>query len=192
MAISNYTELQASVASWLYRDDQVANIPDFIALAESSINADLRLREMLTVTTFATDGATVLPAYWLSFAYVKHEDNQLAYMTPEQFRATQEPSGVLSSYSIEGNQILVQSGAVTLDIAYYARIPALSATPTNFLLTKFPQVYLSKALSWGFQYVLDDQKSAYWESVYQKSISEAKSDNGMALISGAQLRVRTR
>ena len=34
MAITNYTQLQSSIASWLLRDDLTAVIPDFITLAD--------------------------------------------------------------------------------------------------------------------------------------------------------------
>lgn len=192
MALANYTDLQASIASWLNRADQAANIPDFVALAESSINSDLRLRDMLSVTTLATNGNTALPADWLSFAWVSYQGNQLSYVTPEQFRAEDRPVGTFSIYSIEGNRILIDSGAITLDIAYYARLPALSVTAMNAVLTKYPQIYLSKSLAWGFGFLMDEAKAMQWETVYQKSIAVAKTDTNASLFSGAQLRVRVR
>ena len=42
MAISTFTELKASIANFLNRDDLTATIPDFISLAESSINNEIR------------------------------------------------------------------------------------------------------------------------------------------------------
>ncbi len=42
MALSNYTQLQAAIATWYKRDS--ALIPDFITLAESRINAELDSR----------------------------------------------------------------------------------------------------------------------------------------------------
>jgi hypothetical protein len=38
MAISTYTDLKTSIASWLNRDDLTSVIPDFISLAEAGIN----------------------------------------------------------------------------------------------------------------------------------------------------------
>ena len=46
MALSNYTELQASVADFLNRSDLTAVIPDFITLCEADLNRQLRTREM--------------------------------------------------------------------------------------------------------------------------------------------------
>ena len=42
MALSNYTELQAAVASWLNRNDLDSAIPDFVALCEADLNKRLR------------------------------------------------------------------------------------------------------------------------------------------------------
>ena len=48
MAISTYTELKTSIANFLNRDDLTATIPDFISLAESSINNEIRHWRMET------------------------------------------------------------------------------------------------------------------------------------------------
>ena len=45
MALANYADLTASVANWLNRTDLTAIIPDFVAMAESDISRDLRLRK---------------------------------------------------------------------------------------------------------------------------------------------------
>ena len=44
MALSSYSDLKASVASWLHRDDLTTQIPDFICLAE----ADMQVRAKLS------------------------------------------------------------------------------------------------------------------------------------------------
>ena len=40
MPLSNYTELQASIADTLNRDDLTNQIPDFIRLAEAQLGRD--------------------------------------------------------------------------------------------------------------------------------------------------------
>ena len=42
MALTTYTELKASIADFLNRDDLTTVIPDFITLAEAQINRDVR------------------------------------------------------------------------------------------------------------------------------------------------------
>ena len=66
MAITTYDELKASIASWLNRDDLTAVIPDFIALAESSINRDLRHYKMVQRADATLDSRYVqVPEDWL-------------------------------------------------------------------------------------------------------------------------------
>ena len=45
MAITNYTELKSSLADWLNRSDLTTVIPDFITLAESQFNREIRNRK---------------------------------------------------------------------------------------------------------------------------------------------------
>src|SRR5689334_19223382 len=53
MALATYADLQASIASWLARDDLTACIPDFIALCEADLNRRLRIRAMETAVDIA-------------------------------------------------------------------------------------------------------------------------------------------
>ena len=43
MAISNFTNLKTAIANYLNRDDLTSYIADFISLAESRINNELRV-----------------------------------------------------------------------------------------------------------------------------------------------------
>jgi hypothetical protein len=47
MALSTYAELKASVADWLNRSDLTSAITDFVSLAESQMERDLRTRQMI-------------------------------------------------------------------------------------------------------------------------------------------------
>ena len=67
MAISTYSELKASIANFLNRDDLTATIPDFISLAESSINNEIRHWRMETRAETTIDSQfTGIPSDWLS------------------------------------------------------------------------------------------------------------------------------
>ena len=56
MALSTYTELKATVADWLNRQDLAAQIPDFIRLLEVQVQRTLRVRQMLGEYTTTIDG----------------------------------------------------------------------------------------------------------------------------------------
>ena len=51
MSLTNYTELQTEIASWLNRDDLTSQIPLFIQLCETHLNQDLRTRSLIEETT---------------------------------------------------------------------------------------------------------------------------------------------
>ena len=59
MAISNYSDLQSTVANYLHRGDLTGQIPDFISLAEARINRKLRLRAMENTASGTTTGQTI-------------------------------------------------------------------------------------------------------------------------------------
>ncbi len=48
---TDYTTLQATIASYLARSDLTTTIPEFIRLAEDRLSRDLRIRQMLKIVT---------------------------------------------------------------------------------------------------------------------------------------------
>ena len=78
------------------------------------------------------------------------------------------------------------NGDVDLRLVYYARIPALStAAPTNWLLTKSPDLYLYSTLLQSAPYLNDAARLQTWASM-RASLMEA-----MRLESEAALRPRS-
>jgi len=90
MALSTYTNIKDAVADWLDRSDLTSRIPDFIALAETRINRDLRIRPMevrSTMTTTADKRYFNLPGGYLQMRNIQLNTNPiraLEYITPER------------------------------------------------------------------------------------------------------------
>ncbi len=198
MALGTYAELQASVASWINRTDLTTQIVDFIALAESAIAKELRLRSQITVTTLPTVAAQdyiTLPADWLEFKYIKYSGEPLEYTPPDLIRWDNEQTGDLSAYSIEGDRLLLNptpSAIVTVNIAYYAKVVALATTSTNWLLTKYPDIYLYKALANAYRFMLNEERAAYWDVQWSQEVEKAHNADKASTISGGPLRIRAR
>ena len=158
MAISTYTELKASIANFLNRDDLTATIPDFISLAESSINNEIRHWRMETRAETTVDSQfTGIPSDWLStirFHLVADGTSSLNFMslaTIQSARAARNDStGTPTNYSLNTSQFELMptpDGSYSAILMYYAKIPALSdSAETNWLLTHHPDVYLYGAL----------------------------------------------
>lgn len=196
--MTNYTTLLASIASWLNRSDQTANIPDFLTLAESAIADDVRLQGMVTrstLDTVANQDYIDLPADWLEFVYIKVAGLPMEYLPPDRLRAASLQTGALKNYSIEGGRLLLTptpAGIISVDISYFSKLPALSGTATNFLLTRWPQIYLYKALANGFRFLMDGPHADYWDAQYSAEVAKAQSSDKAGLSSGSPLRIRTR
>lgn len=165
MPFSTYTELKDEIADWLDRTDLTAKIPSFILLAEKTLNRRLRTRDQLETSSSTINGQYLaLPDDWLQTENVVLESDPigLEYATPAQANALIDqlpPSGRPKYYTITGRNLRIipapdTSYAVKMD--YYKAIPALSAgSPTNWLLTSNPDVYLAAALLAANTYLRD-------------------------------------
>lgn len=195
MAISNYSELQASIALWMNRTDLADLIPDFVKLAESALATDLRIRDMVKIDSLSGTGYVALPVDFLEFVYVKQNGVPIEWIAPDLLRSKYLESGEISFYTIEGDRMLFNpssSTPATFSVAYYAKPAALTVSPSNVILTKYPSLYLFKSVAYGWQYVMDSAKAAQYETMYRQELAAVKSADGAAHISGSPLRIRTR
>lgn len=175
MSLDTYANLQASIASWLMRDDLTAAIPDFIALAESDMNQKLRLRAMLTTAEVDAAGGE-LPADCLAVKSVYAET--LGYLGFASVAETGEfnkswRGGGAYWYGIDGNTLVVSptQASGTVALRYYARIPALSdANTSNHVLVASPGVYLYGSLLQASPYLLDDARMQTWGALYDQAL----------------------
>ena len=197
-----YTGLQASIADYIKRTDLGAVIPDFIVLAEARIARELRLRSQVTSTTLtATAGsqAVALPTGWLECENVGiggSDPVNLVYANIE-YLDSKYPDGYFtgkpSVYSIEQSNLLLgptPDVAYAISLLYYKRYDPLSVTPTNYLLTTHPSIYLFAALAEACVYTLDTDRVTMWEAKYKKEIEEVQTKDETAQFSGSALRVR--
>jgi len=202
MSITNYTELQASIASWLHRDDLTAFIPDFIALAEVQLSTDVTAREMetrLPITITAANPYFSLPNDMVEMRRLRLNTEPyqvLKYATPDEIdedygtSASQRPA-VFTVIGTQAQVAPIPDADYTGELTYKQRIPALSSTnATNWLLTLYPNVYLFASLSaaaiWAES---DDADLAKWTTFYQAGINAI---NNIEWYSGTTLRVRAR
>lgn len=158
MSIATYSELQTSVGRWLNRDDLADRIPEFITLAESAMNRDLRIRDMQKRATSTLVSGTEyydLPTDLLEIRNVQLNTDpvrKMRFLTPSQQMEEYPYSaiGLPRTVSIIGDEIRlrpVPDSGYTLEIQYFGRITALSdANTTNWILTYAPDVYLFGSL----------------------------------------------
>ena len=205
MALSTYTDLQASIASWLHRTDLTAVIPDFVALAEARLNGDLKSRSMeARVTLTCVPGSTVAARY-VALPNDMLEMKRLTLMT--------EPAVALEYYSpdqiVDDSSFLLSAGMpkvftvvgsnlelapppdsnYSLELVYIQKIPPLASNATNWLLTANPNAYLFASLVASTDYTQNDSRKPIWESKYQEAI---QTTNSIDWYSGSTMRVKSR
>lgn len=196
MALSNYSELQTAIASWLHRTDLASTIPDFIRMAEVRINKTLATRgtEVETALTATTGSAYVdLPsdfnspiALWLE-SFVPRR--KLVFVSQENL--DYYPVQVYPTYwTIKGSKIQfdrLAGGDYPLTFRYNQNIQLSGTSPTNYVLTNYPDIYLFGALIESTAFINDDARLALWQERFDTAMqnaqqSENNSKNGAILM----------
>jgi len=204
MAISTYAELQASIANFLNRDDLTATIPDFIALAESSISNEVRHWRMETRTETTVDSQfTGIPSDWLAtirFHLAADGTTDLRYLSRaeiQSMRASRDDStGVPCFYGHSAGQFEVMptpDGPYSAVLNYYAKVPTLTdSVTTNWLLTHYPDIYLYGALLHSAPYLKEDQRTQTWAALYSSAVERVNDASSKSTASGSGLRLNIR
>lgn len=138
-----------------------------IARAEAYFNRELRVPQMETEIDIAVTGETTsLPSDFLQMRAIYQEgspDSPLRSMSPDGLRRLYRgQSGTPAGYAIENRRIVLGPvGETTLTMLYYAAIPPLNdASPTNWLLVDYPDLYLHHVLAILFAKIGDDTRAS--------------------------------
>lgn len=194
MAITTYSELKTAIADWLNRADLTEKIPDFISLAESTLNNVLRSPKMIAtanVTYSANDPSFNLPSDALELVFVNTSSpmeqvsvQQLILLRRNRFHL----SGTPKFFSVLGTEALmapIPSTGATIEVMYYGKIPALTdSNTTNWLLTNNPDIYLYTALMHAAPYLNDDARLAVFNNLISQSIAAAVTKNQVIQFDG--------
>ncbi len=184
MAITNYSELKATIVDWMARSDLTGNAADFISLAEARLN---RLLEVVATTAnlTATENSNLIsiaslqvtePVSLYLTAY-----NQEHLIPPAALGSfyEQDMPNLPSNWAIEGTNIRFDcpiNGPYPVRFTYQGRFALSDAAPTNEFLTNNPDLYLAAAMVWGCGYV-KDQAGSVWQQMLDEFTAEVRSIN---------------
>lgn len=183
MALTDYSSLKTSVASYLARSDLTDQIPDFIRLAEERLARDLRTRKMLVVAradTTASDSTVGLPTDFLEMRdmHLRTTPVQaLSYLSPSAFYAGARTtdSGRPKDYTILASEIQfapIPDTAYSIQMLYYAKPQFLSdVNITNVFLANYPDALLYAALGEAEPYLMNDARLQTWAALYDRAIT---------------------
>lgn len=173
MSIGTYAELKTAIADHMARSDLTDYLPDFISLAENTLNfgmkspeyelEPLRVRDMETVSSLATtSGVATLPDTFLEPRRVVEEASErrpLEYITPEtvDYLYPARHSGQACHYTIIGSSLYTfPLTSNNVEVHHYRTIPPLASNDPNWLLTKSANIYLRASLMQAAMFVRDD------------------------------------
>lgn len=180
MAISTYSELQTAIGAELNRSDLTTKIPEFIALGEALMRKDERLRGSGGITRgtlTVSSQFTALPTNFRGFlsltATQSGRDVPLRQVSEYELDdiLSSEPTGIPRAYCINGTDIEVApvpTSATTLNYSAYIGITPLATTPTNWMLTAHPDLYLYASLIHTASYLMDDARLPMWNAQYDQ------------------------
>ena len=203
MALSTYNELKASVANWVSRNDLTNEIPDFIRIAESTINKRTKITEYEATDTISVVAGTnkyplpidykTIRAAWLEGNY----NMPLDYRTPTQFqREGGADPGQPAIYTIKSSDIILgpdPGSDFTLNLDYIAMLVPLSDTvQQNFLTQTSPDTILFGAVAEAWHFVQNTEKFTIWNAKFNASLEELVLLVEEMRYGGAPLEVRAR
>ena len=183
--IVDYGTLKTSLGSVSHRSDLVSEYGGFISLALSTINSELRCRQMeKTATINSSTKDFTLPADFLEMRSIYKGTRELqSLISPNQRNDcdwSREPA-----YSIRGSTLELRPEPTTstdLEITYYARLAMfVSDTDTNTVLTTYPTLYLDGAMERLKLHIVDsDGEINKWASRLMNQITQINSESEKA------------
>ena len=189
MAFTTYTDLKNTIADYLARDDLATQIPDFVRLAEERLRRDLRIRQMLkvsTATTTADDSTVSLPADFLAMKEM-HIDSSpvgsLTFQTTSNFftntRVTDKGQPVF--YTLLGSEFQfapIPDSAYTVRMVYYYKPDFLSGSnASNLFLANAPDLLLYGALAEAEPYLMNDERTQTWATLYERGLQALRTSD---------------
>ena len=164
MQIVDYASLQDAIASWLNRSDLAARIPDFIGLAETWMMRKLRLRLMEAdaamtgvvgsrFITLPTDYQEPLNLWWNNGS----DREPLRFVAPALIDVW-TANGHPYQWAIDGTKVAFErpcDQAYSFTFRYRQKLALSTGTPTNVLLTAYPDIYLFASLAEAAPYLKD-------------------------------------
>jgi hypothetical protein len=167
MALTTYAELQASIASWLARDDLTLFIPDYITLFECDAARRLKVRPQATTTTLTpSSGIATLPTDYLGYQRVTWTGSPihgLEYVAPALYATyLNSGSGIPTVFTIEGTSLKVApSNDSDLTFSYFQRTSAVAAG-LQWLFNNHVDAYLTGSLAQASAFNKDFDPAGTW------------------------------
>ena len=169
------------------RTDLDALLPDFVVLAEKRLNAEMNCRHqdvLADLTTVAGTETLDLPTDTAEIRSLTISGaGPLAYMPIDQFRAqfSSGAAGQPTHYTVIDSKLHfgpTPSNAYTVSMAYRGNLPPLvDSAGTNWLIEKFPNLYLAAAMCELCIQTQNTPMQTMWEQKYAMALEPVNKPN---------------
>lgn len=175
MPITTYAQLQSSIADWIARSDLTPTIPDFIVLAEARLKRGLSGTAFERETTLTANPLAANPRrLTLPTDFVEPvkleivESSGITLLTPQTpvSMGYSADVGRPAAWCINGDYIDLDrpvDAAYSLNFRYRWKLALSDASPTNWLLEEYPDLYLSASLAEAYRYTKNPEGAALWD-----------------------------
>lgn len=202
MSLTTYTELKATIASYMARTDLTAQIPDFIRFAEIRLRREVRIRQILKMTTLTTTSGTStvnIPTDFIEakdFVVSTNPIQALTYASPSAFsrntRSTE--SGKPLDYTILATQFQfapVPDSNYTLNLLHYFKPTFLDdSNASNEFMVNIPDLLLYASLLEAEPYIMNDARVSTWGAMYEKGLAALVKSDESSQYSGVPLAIK--
>lgn len=180
---AGYLDLRIGVADHV-KNSNISDVMNRLTLtAESWLNQKLRSREQITAdtVTFAS-GVAPLPTDYLEMIALYDTTGRYP-LTQGTLQETKLVNSPYWRYAVDGSNIILYGYSGDRNIEYYAALPTLttSATTTNWLLAKYPNVYLYAVGLEAAKFLRDAETTQATVSLLQAAMNDIKIDDDRAL-----------
>lgn len=190
-AFADLLDLRTAVVEQVGRADIVDVFPRLVRLAEAGFNRNIRTKEQIATATLTfASGVAALPS---DFAEAIGLYNASGYEYVQQpVQATRAINGAGSFYSIAGSNITVNGYDGDLTLQYYATLPTITdgMTDTNWLLTKYPGVYLYGVALEAAKHLRDAEMGKAYAALLRQELDDLSADDFRARYSRARVRLQ--
>jgi hypothetical protein len=175
MQIVDYASLQTAAADWMNRADLTSRLPDFVGLAELRMMRELRIRllENETAVNPASGARTVsLPPDYrepLNLWFNNGVDREPLRYVPAPLLDVWVAPGRPYSWTIDGTNIAFErptDSTYGFTFRYRQKLALSDASPTNVLLTQYPDAYLFATCAEIARYLKDPDAATAWDAQY--------------------------
>jgi hypothetical protein len=197
--LDTYNGLVTAIQNELHRSDLAAYVPDWITLAESRINKNLRVRQMETssASTMAS-GVIAVPTNYLSL-----KNAYISSIQPYQALERKTDTWIYDNYPYrvatgtpkfiarEGTNFIFgpyPDSNYVVQLVYWNRFLPLS-TATNSIFTAYPGLWLFGALCESAPWLKDDKRIPVWEGKFKQLLEFVQDEDNDEFLSGGPMRM---